>query len=388
MISKGIRHLMETGSAIRKMWDDAHRLMAEHGAENVANLTLGNPVLPPPPAIHAAMAEIIADPPEDLHRYTPNAGLPVFRESVARGLDRRGILPGATADHVVATCGASAATNIALRAVLDPGDEVVYLSPYFPDYPAHVLNHHGVPVAVPTGPDCLPDVERIEASLGKKTRVVIVNHPNNPSGRQYPAETLVALADLLRAKSKENGRPIWLISDEPYREIRYVDEPFVSPAAVYEFGLIAYSWSKSLSLPGERIGYLAINPACPDSARAVGAFALANRILGFTNAPSFWQRVIATCPDACVDIAPYRRHRDRLYAALVEKGYDVAEPEGTFYLFPLTPGGDDEAFVKRAMKDLVLIVPGGTFGSPGYFRIAFCVNDRTVDQALTRLPDA
>jgi aspartate aminotransferase len=351
-------------------------------------MTLGNPVAPPPEALLQALEEIVAHPPADLHRYTPNAGHPEVRERVAAHLDQRGLLPGIRGDHVVLTAGASAATNVALRAVLEPGDEVVVLSPHFPDYPAHVLNHHGRPMIVPTGPDFLPDLEAIERALGPRTRAVIVNHPNNPTGRQYPERLLLDLASLLRKASRNNGRAIYLISDEPYREVRYTTEPFVTPARGYEHGLVAYSFSKSHSIPGERIGYLAVNPQSPGAEELVAGFALSNRILGFTNAPSLWQHVIARCLDAAVELEPLRRHRDRLLGALTEKGYEVLAAEGTFYLFPKTPGGDDEAFVRQATADLLLLVPGAAFGCPGYFRLAYCVDERTVDLAAERLPHA
>ena len=286
------------------------------------------------------------------------------------------------------TAGASAATNIALRSVLEPGDEVLLLAPYFPDYPAHVLNHQGIPVVVETGPDFLPVLETIERAIGERTRAIIVNHPNNPSGRQYPEPLLRDLVSLLRERGRRFGRPIFLLSDEPYREIRYTEEPFVSPARLYEHGLLAYSFSKSHSIPGERIGYLAVNPESPDAGELVAALSVSGRILGFPNAPSLWQHVIARCLDAVVDVAELRRYRDRLMRALVEKGYEVESPEGTFYLFPRTPGGDDEAFVERAIEDLLLLVPGGTFGREGHFRIAFCVDERTVDLAAERLPRA
>lgn len=388
MISTEMRYLIRTGSAIRKMWNDGLHLKEIHGAENVADMTLGNPMLPPPEALGRALRDVVANPPADLHRYTPNAGHPEFRKSIAADLDARGFLPGARAEHVIATAGASAAINVALRAVLNPGDEVVILAPYFPDYPAHVMNHHGVPVIVQTAADGLPDLEALADAFTELTRVVIVNHPNNPCGREYPPEVIEEITGMLGDRSEENGRPVYLLADEPYREVRYGTDPFVSAASRYEYGLVAYSWSKSLNLPGERIGYLAVNPACPGAAELAGACTLANRILGFTNAPALWQRVIARVPDACVDIAPYRRRRDLLVEVLEDRGYEVIKPEGTFYVFPRTPGGDDEGFVRRAMDDLLLMVPGGTFGRPGHFRIAFCSDDRSVELAVERLPRA
>ncbi len=220
MISREIRQLLESGSAIRTVWSLGHRLKQVHGAANVADMTLGNPVAPPPEALLRALEEVVRNPPAGLHRYTPNAGHPEVRERVAAHLDGRGIMPGTRRGHVVLTAGASAASNVLLRAVLDPGDEVVMLAPHFPDYPAHVLNHGGVPVTVPTGHDFLPDCGVIERALGARTRVVILNHPNNPTGRQYPEQLLRELASLLRAASRRSGRPIYLLSDEPYREIR------------------------------------------------------------------------------------------------------------------------------------------------------------------------
>jgi len=388
LISREIRQLMKTGSAIRRVWDQGARMKQIHGAENVADMTLGNPLAPPPEDLVRALEEVVARPFPDLHRYTASAGHPEVRERIAAHLDERGVLPGARGEHVVVTAGASAATNIALRSVLEPGDEVLVLAPYFPDYPAHVQNHAGVPVVVETGPDFLPDLETIERAIGERTRAIIVNHPNNPSGRQYPEPLLRDLVSLLRERGQRFGRPIFLLSDEPYREIRFTDAPFVSPARLYEHGLMAYSFSKSHSIPGERIGYLAVSPESPDATELVAALSVSGRILGFPNAPSLWQYVMARCLDAVVDVAELQRYRDRLLQALVEKGYEVESPEGAFYLFPRTPGDDDEAFVQRAVEDLLLLVPGGTFGREGHFRIAFCVDERTVQLAAERLPRA
>jgi len=386
LISRRLRELVKTGSAIRRVWDQGARMKQLHGAENVADMALGNPFAPPPEALLRALEEVLARPSPELHRYTASAGHPEVRERIAAHLDERDVLPGARGEHVVVTAGASAATNIALRSVLEPGDEVLMLAPYFPDYPAYVQNHAGVPVTVETGADFLPDLAAIERAIGERTRVIIVNHPNNPSGRQYPEPLLRDLVSLLRERGQRFGRPIFLLSDEPYREIRYTEEPFVSPARLYEHGLIAYSFSKSHSIPGERIGYLAVNPESPDARELVVALSVSGRILGFPNAPSLWQHVIARCLDAVVDVAELRRHRDRLLKALLEKGYEVESPDGTFYLFPRTPGDDDEVFVGRAIDDLLLLVPGGTFGREGYFRIAFCVDEHTVNLAAKLLP--
>lgn len=373
---------------IRKMWTQAFRLRREHGAENVADMTLGNPSVPPPPELLAALEEIVAHPPDGLHLYTPNAGHPEVRERVARHLDERGVLPGARAEHVVMTSGASGAINIALRSVLDVGDEVILLAPYFPDYPAHVVNHKGVVVVARTGPGFLPDLEEIERAIGPRTRALIVNHPNNPSGRGYPEPLLRELAGLLERASRKNGRVIHLISDEPYRELRCTEDPFVSPARLYEHGLIAYSFSKSHAIPGERIGYLAVNPANRGAKELAAAAAVANRVLGFANAPALWQHVVARCLDAVVDLPALWRKKDRLLAALREKGYEVDSPDGTFYLFPKVPRSSDDAFIRELTDRWLLVVPGEAFGWPGFFRLAFCVDDRTIDLAVDRLPAA
>lgn len=388
MISNEIRGMLDGDSAIRKMWERGHLLKQRHGEEEVADLTLGNPVAPPPDAVLRALEEIVADPPPGLHRYTPNAGHPDVRERIATDLNRRDILPGVEARHIVVTCGASAAINILLRVVLNPGEEVILLPPYFPDYPAHVANHRGVVRKVPVTDDFLPDLDAIGRAIGKNTRAIILNHPNNPSGRQYPENLLRELAGLLRQKRRETGRAVYLLSDEPYREIRFTSEPFLSPARFYEYGMMAYSFSKSHSLAGERIGYLAMNPEGPDPDEFVNALAYSNRILGFTNASAIWQHVIARCLDEFVDIAPLRSYRDTLLKALDEKGYETIAPDGTFYLFPRAPDGDSERYVQQAMERRLLVVGGETFGFATHFRMAFCVSQETVDLALKLLPDA
>jgi aspartate aminotransferase len=386
MISSEIRELIETGSAIRKMFEEGCRLKQIHGAENVADLTLGNPIAPPPPALLAALAEVVAHPPNGLHRYTPNAGHPEVRERVAGHLDDSRLLPGASRQHVVMTAGAAAGCNVVLRAILEPGDEVILLAPYFPDYPAHVLNHRGVQVVAATGPDFLPDPQVVEQAAGPRTRALIINTPNNPSGRFYPESLLHQLVEVLQQQSRRNQRPVYLISDEPYREICYVNRQFVSPARLYEHGIMVYSFSKSMSLAGERIGYVAINPESPDAGLLETAFTLTNRALGFVNAPSLWQHVVARCLGEVVDQVRLGRNRRRLLDALTDKGYSVSPPDGGFYMFPGVPDGDDDALVRETLKRLLLVGPGATFGYPGHFRMAFCVDEHTIDLAIERLP--
>jgi aspartate aminotransferase len=388
IISSQIRQLIETGSAIRKMFEEGCRLKQIHGTDNVADLTLGNPIAPPPPALLAALAEVVANPPNGLHRYTANAGHPEVRERVAGHLDQTGLMPGTCRQHIVMTAGAAAGCNVILRAILEPGDEVIVLAPYFPDYPAHVLNHRGTLVVVATGSEFLPDLQLVEQALGARTRALIINTPNNPSGRFYPEPLLHQLVELLRLHSQRVQRPVYLISDEPYREICYIDRQFVSPACLYEHGIMVYSFSKSMSLAGERIGYIAINPENPSPDLLETAFTLSNRTLGFVNASSLWQHVVARCLGAVVDQTRLGRNRKRLLAALSEKGYPAIPPDGGFYIFPGVPDGDDEALVQETLRRLLLVGPGATFGHPGHFRMAFCVDEHTIDLAIERLPKA
>ncbi len=385
MINAEISRLISSGSTIRRIWADGQRLKKAHGAENVADVTLGNPLTAPPTEVTCALEDLVRNPPSDLHYYTANAGHPAAREQIAAHLQETGLLPQVQAKHVVLTCGASAAINVILRAILDSGDEVMILAPFYPDYPVHIANYGCVPIVVSTDEHSLPDLEAIAAALSSRTRALIINHPNNPSGRQYPESRLRELAEILHEHGRKNGHPVVLISDEPYRGLRYTDEPYVSPAKLYDHGVMVYTFSKSHAIPGARIGYIAVNPAFPEVERTVEGFALANRILGFTSAPALWQRVVARCQSAVIDLTNYHRHRRRLIEVLQAKGYRVDPPEGGFYLFPKVPGDDNE-FCRRAMDDLLLIVPGSTFGSPGHIRIAFCVDDHTIDLVHIRLP--
>ncbi|MHC4598590.1 MAG: pyridoxal phosphate-dependent aminotransferase [Planctomycetota bacterium] len=384
-VAKKIDEAMTRASFIRKMFEKGTELKRIHGVENVFDLTLGNPVLEPPPEFFHALAELAKRRDEGLHGYMPNAGFPAVRERIAAKLDREGVLPGITKEEIVMTVGAAGGMNTVLKAILNPGEEVLLLAPYFVEYNFYAFNHGGVPVVAETREDFDIDVDAVAAKISAKTRAVIVNSPNNPSGRVYPRATLEAFASMLAEKEKEHGSPIYVLSDEPYRELAYIDEPLTSPVQVHPNSFLVYSWSKSLSVPGERIGFVALNPQADDPAGLSAALNFTVRTLGYVNAPAAMQLIAGDLLDVTVDVGWYRARRDRFVKALQEMGFELTPPEGAFYIFPKSPDPDDVAFVNRAMEKNVLIVPGSGFGRKGYFRIAFCVDDRTIDGGIEGL---
>jgi aspartate aminotransferase len=366
------------------MSEEAARLRALYGAENVFDFSLGNPNLEPPPEFRRVLAELLADPAPGLHGYMPNAGYPETREAVARNLSaEQGVeIPAA---NVVMTCGAAGGLNVVLRTILDPGDEVVVPRPYFAEYGFYVDNHGGVLRTVPTTDDFALDLEAIGAAIGGKTRAVLINSPNNPTGRVYSAESLASLGELLARKSSEIGRIIFLVSDEPYRKIVYDGVQVPSVFGVYDNTIVASSYSKELSLAGERIGFVVASPAIPDVSRLIAGLVFANRVLGFVNAPALMQRAVARLQGVRADIGLYERNRRILHGALTEAGYSVSLPQGGFYLFPRSPIADDVAFVMELAERRVIGVPGTGFGLPGYLRLSYCVGPHVVDGALPAL---
>jgi aspartate aminotransferase len=380
-VARKMRDFVENGSMIRKMFEEGSRLKKIHGADKVFDFSLGNPNLPPPEAFKAALRAVVEADAPDLHAYMPNAGLPETRDAIAAGIaaDQGVALEGG---QVVVTCGAAGALNIVFKALLDPGDEVLASSPYFVEYGFIADNHGGALRAVPSLADFSLDVPALEAAMGPRTKIVLVNTPNNPTGRIYSAESLASLARAMERRGRELGRAIYLVSDEPYRKIAYDGARVPSVLASYANSIVATSYSKDLSLPGERIGYAAVNPAADDLQALMGALALANRILGYVNAPSLMQRVIAGIDDACVDVSIYQRKRDLLAAGLRTAGYEFSLPEGAFYLFPKSPTPDEARFVALLKEENILVVPGSGFGAPGYFRIAYCVDDGTIERSM------
>ncbi len=376
-----IAESMERSSWIRKMFEEGARLKAEHGHDKVFDFSLGNPNLEPPPEFQQVLRELLADTNPCWHGYMPNAGYPSTRAAVAAQVSvEQGV--EVPPQNVVMTVGAGGGLNVALKAVLDPGDDVLVPRPYFVEYDFYVDNHGGALRTVPTTPEFDLDVPAMERALTPRTRAVIINSPNNPTGRVYSAESIAELGRLLERASADRGRTIYLIADEPYRKIVYGDTRVPSVLAAYPNTIVASSHSKDLSLAGERIGYLAAHPAIPDVETLMDGLVLATRILGFVNAPALMQRAVERLQDVRVDLGLYERNRDRLLGGLVDAGFTVPRPDGAFYLFPRSPIDDDVAFVRELQDELVLAVPGSGFGGPGHFRMAYCVAPETVDGAL------
>ncbi len=380
-VSDKIRTMMGQSSWIRKMFETGARLRAEHGADRICDFSLGNPNLPPPPQFHEALLRVVNEPFEGKHAYMPNAGYPLVRKKVAAAVSGEQAV-ALDERHLIMTCGAGGALNVALKTVVNPGDTVLVCAPYFMEYGSYVDNHGGTLEHVAATPDFDLDVEALDSRITARTAAVIMNSPNNPSGRIYPEATLRSLGRMLDAASRRAGRAIYLLSDEPYRRIAYDGLRVPSAMAAYRNSIVATSYSKDLSIPGERIGWLAVNPQAEAAAELIDGFILCNRILGYVNAPALMQLVVAELGGASVDAGVYQRKRDRLCDALQGIGYEMQRPQGTFYLFPRAPGGDDLAAVQALQDELVLTVPGRGFGTPGWFRIAFCVDDAVIERSI------
>jgi len=389
-ISAKMKNFVANGSMIRKMFEEGARLKALYGADKVFDFSLGNPNVPPPDIFKSTLKAVVEADEPDLHAYMPNAGLPAARAAIAARL-RTEQKVNVQAENVVVTCGAAGALNIVFKALLEPGDEVLVSAPYFVEYGSIADNHGGVLKVVPTKPDFSLDLEALESAMGPKTKIVLVNTPNNPTGKIYPEEDLRGLDEAMKRKGSLYGRALYLVSDEPYRKLAYDGAIVASPLASCPNSIVVTSYSKELSLPGERIGFAAVNPMAEDAGEIAAALSLANRILGFVNAPSLMQKVIARLIDqegrdkglpACVDVSIYQRKRDLLAEGLKAAGYDFILPEGAFYLFPKIPISDDAAFIDLLKEENILVVPGSGFGAPGYFRIAYCVDDKTITGSL------
>jgi len=380
-VAQKIQQVMEKSSWIRKMFEEGARLKLQHGADQVFDFSLGNPNLAPPDAFSAALLDMVSTCGPGSHCYMPQPGFPQVCESIAVFLtEEQGVRFGAK--DVLMTCGAAGALNVILKALLDPGDEVIVPTPCFVEYRFYVDNHGGVIRMVPTRDDFTLDVDAIGAAVNPKTKAVLINSPNNPTGQVYSEDSLNALGAVLTAKSDAIGRTIYLISDEPYRKIVYDGLPVPSIFKAYRESVMATSYSKDLSIPGERIGFAAVHPEATCNADIMAAMALTIRILGFVNAPAMMQRVVADLQGLSVDIGEYKRKRDLLCDGLADAGYDIERPPGAFYLFPKTPIEDDVAFVRQLQEELILTVPGSGFLGPGHLRIAYCVDDQTIVNAL------
>jgi aspartate aminotransferase len=364
----------EKSSWIRKMFEEGARLKAEYGSDQVFDFSLGNPDVPPPPEFRRILMKVAAETGPGQHAYMPNGGLPWVREAIAARMSVEQKIKVNPADMLM-SCGAAGAINVAMKALLNPGDEVVLLAPYFVEYNFYVDNHGGVARVVKTDDQFNMDLGAIEEVLNEKTKAVIINSPNNPTGQLYSADAIAALGALLDRASQKFATTIYLISDEPYRKIIFDDHEVPSIFEHARNSIVLSSFSKDLSLPGERIGYLSVHPEADDKAALLDAMTLATRILGFVNAPALIQRVVAELQEAVVDNSIYARRRELFCSILEEAGYEFIKPKGAFYLFPKTPVDDDVAFCSVLQKQKILAVPGRGFGAPGYFRLAFCIDE-------------
>lgn len=379
-VAKKMRDFAERSSWIRRMFEKGTQLKAQFGAENVCDFSLGNPDLPPPPGFQEVLLKAAAQQGAGIHGYMPNAGFPAVREAVARQVSKeQGV--SLSNNDILLTCGAAGALNVIMKAILDPGDEVIILAPFFVEYHFYIDNHGGKAKVVATNEDFSINLDAIAAAITERTKAVLVNSPNNPTGQVYPAQALAALADLLEKTGRGQGRPIYLLADEPYRKIVF-DGLTVPPIlAAYSNAIVVSSYSKDLSVPGERIGYIAVHPGIADKEALLGAFTLANRILGFVNAPALMQRVVGELQGVNVDAGRYQRRRDLLCQILANAGYSFTPPKGAFYLFPRSPISDEVQFVALLQEEKILAVPGRGFGAPGYFRLAFCVEESVIEHS-------
>ena len=389
MIAEKMQNMVKNSSAIRAMFEEGNRLAKIYGPENVFDFSLGNPNVPAPKAVKDAIIEILnEEDPVALHGYTnSNAGYEDVREAVAASLNER-FNTSFAGKNIVMTVGAAGGLNVALKILLNPGDEVITFAPYFGEYRSYTANFDGVLVAIsPNTEDFQPKLDEFEEKITEKTKAVIVNTPNNPTGVVYSEETIKKMAAILEAKQKEFGTDIYLISDEPYRELAYdgVEVPYLTK--YYANTIVGYSFSKSLSLPGERIGYLVIPDEASDSADLISAASVATRILGFVNAPTLQQKMVVKCLNEQTDISYYDRNRETLYNGLKECGFTCIKPEGAFYLFVKSPVENEKEFCEAAKKYNILIVPGSSFGCPGYVRMAYCVAYETIVNALPKFKE-
>jgi len=380
-VSDRIQKSMAQGSWIRMMFEEGVSLKRQYGEESVFDLSLGNPVMEPPVEFHQELKRLVESPVPGMHRYMENAGYAETRAAVATQLSlETGIK--FTMNDVIMTCGAAGALNVVLKTILNGGDEVIIFAPYFPEYINYIDNHGGVVRILPTNEHFIPKLDILDTTVRAKTKAVLINSPNNPSWVVYGEKFMHQLGELLSKKETQYGTQIFLISDEAYRKIIYDGLKYPSPLPHHPHSIVVTSHSKDLALPGERIGYIAVNPACSQRKEVIDGCIYCNRTLGYVNAPAMMQHLVSHLQSVTVPVAEYQKKRDFLYERLSEMGYSVRKPQGAFYMFPKSPLADDVAFVKELQQSRVLTVPGSGFGAPGYFRISYCVDDRTLEGAL------
>lgn len=380
-ISKKIEGYLSGASWIRKMFEEGERMRAIHGPDKVFDFTLGNPNVEPPEAFRDLLRKFALEPIPGMHRYMSNAGYPETRQAVADVLAEDTGLPF-NANHIVMTCGAGGALNVVLKTLLNAGDEVIVLAPFFVEYKFYIDNHGGVCKVVNTAPDFQPDFNALADAITAQTKAIIINSPNNPTGVVYDAATLNKFGELLKAKQSQLGTSIYIISDEPYAKIVYDGIKVPSIFNHVQNSIVVTSHSKDLALPGERIGYIAISPEIEQPELLMEGLIFCNRTLGFVNAPALIQRIVAHLQRETVDIAAYQEKRDLLYDNLTAMGFKMIKPQGAFYLFPQCPLPDDVEFIKAAQKYNILLVPGSGFGMSGYFRISYCIDKQIIINSL------
>jgi aspartate aminotransferase len=372
---------MEKGSWIRKMFEEGISLKAQFGEENVFDLSLGNPIMEPPQEFFDELRRVADSPVPGLHRYMPNAGFVETREAVASQLRKETGLDF-SASEVIMSCGAGGALNVILKTLLDPDDEVVIFAPYFVEYFFYADNHGGTCKVVPPDDDFLPDMGAFENTISEHTKIVLLNSPNNPSGVVYSSELLARMGEIIRKKESEFGREIFLVSDEPYRKILFDGLEYPHIFQHHIRSIVATSHSKDLALPGERIGFVAVHPDYDDKTELMDGLVFCNRTLGFVNAPALIQHIVKNLQSVTIDVQQYQDKRDFMYDALTDIGYELPKPQGAFYMFPKSPIKDDVEFTAELQKSNVLVVPGTGFGSPGHFRLSYCVTDETLAGSL------
>jgi aspartate aminotransferase len=381
LLSDNVSKRMQRGSFIRKMFEEGNALKKKYGEDKVFDFSIGNPTFEPPEEFHSRIHQLISKPKAGMHRYMENAGYPETRAAVAGQLSKETGLKFSEND-IVMTCGSAAAINVVMKTLLNPGDEVILFAPFFSEFDNYIDNHGGKVVVVPTDDKFLPRLDILESAINQKTKAILMNSPNNPTGVVYDHDFMIKISELLKKKSGQLSRPVILINDEAYRKLVYDNIQFPHIFKYYEHTITVNSHSKDLALPGERIGHIAINPECYAHNELMAGFIFCNRILGFVNAPALMQNVVKYLQDVTISIETYQKKRDFLYSNLVEMGYQVTKPQGAFYMFPSSPVEDDITFVSELHKWNILTVPGTGFGSTGYFRIAYCVEDSTIEGAL------
>jgi aspartate aminotransferase len=380
-ISKRVKGALDGALWVRRMFEEGDELKQIYGEENVFDFSLGNPNLEPPPSLKKALKALVNHPITGMHRYMPNSGYSETRKAIAEYLTEESSLPFEE-KHIIMTVGAAGGVNIALKAILDEGDEVILPCPYFMEFKYYIANHGGEIRLAQTYEDFSLNLMEIEKAIGEKTRAVLINFPNNPTGVVYDQQSLEKLGELLKRKNRELGKTLYLITDEAYRRIIY---DHIQPPNIfhcYPHTLRVTSHSKDLSLAGERIGYIAISPLCEEIDEMISALIFANRTLGFVNAPALMQRLVANLQRNSVNIRDYEEKRDFFYHSLKDFGYQIVKPQGAFYLFPKAPIEDDLAFVKELQSKRILTAAGRGFGKPGYFRISYCVEKKVIERAL------